>query len=248
MGVNGVTQQLSGMIGQYAHTRPGTVVLVDPFLVTVDVGGTEFRAAYTKQSAPKVGDMVVLTRQNASWFVIGTSSTTGGNEVANPSFDLAVDDSTSLPLFWTVYHQSGVSDVKITPYDKAVEGTTALAVDGGNGASVTMVYSDPISVAPGQVWTLSVYANGSYGSASVNSAVLALRALWFSSSSAAYPTTSDPDTTVQSISSFPEGDRMTLLSGNVTVPANSTTMRVGLRSQLSALTGARFDWATARRA
>ncbi len=248
MGVNGVTQQLSGMIGQYAHTRPGTVVLVDPFFVTVDVGGTEFRAAYTKQAAPKIGETVVLTRQNASWFVIGTTSTTGGNEVANPSFSQAVDDATSLPLFWTVYHQSGVSDVKITPYDKAVEGTTALAVDGGGGASVTMVYSDPISVLPGQVWTLSVYVNGSYGSANPNTAVVALRALWFSSSSAAYPTTSDPDTTVQSITNIPEGDRMQLLSGNVTVPANSTTMRVGLRSQLSAFTGARWDWVTARRA
>jgi hypothetical protein len=247
MGVLGVTQQLSGMIGQYAHTRPGTVVLVDPFLATVDVGGTEFRAAYTRQSAPKIGDVVVLTRQNASWFIIGTTSTTGGNEVANPSFALA-DDNTSVPLNWTIYRQSGVSDVKVIPYAKAVEGDTALAVDGGSGASVTFVYSDPIAVLPGQIWTLSAYANGDYGSATPNTAACALRALWFSSSSALYPTTSDPDTTVQNITNIPEGDRMQLLSGNVTVPANSTTLRVGLRTALNAFTGARWDWATCRRA
>lgn len=247
MGVNGVTQQLSGMIGQYAHTRPGTVVLVDPFFATVDVGGTEFRVAYTKQSAPHVGDTVVLTRQNASWFIIGTTSTTGGNEAGNPSFALA-DDNTSVPLNWVIYRQSGVSDVKVTPYDKAVEGTTALAVDSGNGASVTFVYSDPITVLPGQIWTLSAYANGSYGSSNPNTAACALRALWFANSGDLYPTTSDPDTTVQNVTNIPEGDRMQLLTGNVTVPANSFALRIGLRTQLSALTGARWDWVTCRRA
>lgn len=247
MGVQGVTEQLSGLIAQYAHTRTGTVVLVDPFLATVDVGGTEFRAAYTRQSAPRIGDVVALTRQNASWFILGTTSTTGGNEVINPSFAFA-DDTTSVPLNWTVYRQSGVSDVKVIPYAKAVEGTTALAVDSGNASSVTFVYSEPITVAPGQVWTLSAYAIGEYGSASPNTAACALRALWFADGGSLYPSTSDPDTTVQNVVNIPEGDRMQLLSGNVTVPANSTVLRVGLRTALNALTGARWDWVTARRA
>lgn len=246
MGVNGITQQLSGLTNQYALTRTGVVILRDPFLVTVDVGGTQFRASYAKGAPPAVGDTVVLTRQSASWFVIGTSSTTGGNSVDNPSFD-QVDTDGSLPLSWNIYRQTGAAGVSVEVYDRAVEGSTALHVSGGSASSLTWVFSNPIQTAPGQQWTLSAYANGAYGGQNVNTTACALVALWTANSADLYPTQSDPPTVVQNVVNIAETDTMQLLQGNVTVPANSFTLRVCVRTATNALAGAFWDWVTCRR-
>ena len=246
MAVRGVTEQLSDMTNRYSYTRTGTAVLVDPFLATVDVGGTQLRASYSRSTPPKVGDTVVLARQAASWFVMGTSSTTGGNSVGNPSFDLVADDG-SLPLSWVVYRQTGSAGVSVVTYDRAVEGTTALQVSGGSASSLTWVYSDPIQTAPGQQWTLSAYANGAYGGQNVNTTACALVALWMASSADLYPTQSDPPTVVQNVVNIAETDTMQLLQGNVTVPANSFTLRVCVRTATNARAGAMWDFVTARR-
>lgn len=246
MAVRGVTEQLSDMTNRYSYTRTGVVVLVDPFLVTVDVGGTQLRAAYSRSVPPRVGETVVLARQAASWFVIGTSSTTGGNSVVNPSFE-EVDAGGSQPSSWVVYRQTGSADVSVEVYDRAVEGSTALHVSGGSASSLTWVYSDPIQVAPGQQWTLSAYANGAYGGQNVNTTACALVALWFVDSAILYPTVSDPVTVVQNAVNIAETDTMQLLQGNATVPANSFTMRVCVRTATNAYAGAMWDFATARR-
>lgn len=245
MAVRGVTEQLSDMTNRYSYTRTGVVSLVDPFLTTVDVGGTPLRAAYSRSVPPRVGDTVVLARQAASWFVIGTSSTTGGNSVTNPSFE-EVDAGGSQPSSWVIYRQTGSADVSTEVYDRAVEGSAALHVS-GSASSLTWVYSDPIQVQPGQQWTLSAYANGAYGGQNVNTTACALVALWFANSSDLYPTTSDPVTVVQNVVNIAEADAMQLLQGNVTVPANSFTMRVCVRTATNAYAGAMWDFATARR-
>lgn len=251
MGVNGVTQQLSGMIDRFSYLRTGTVQGVDPFLATVDVGGTVIRAAYVKQSEPPVGDVVAVMRQNASWFVVGTTSVSGGNSVQNPSFEDVNEDQT--PTLWTLYNISGTSSMQaLYDPDESVPGLdgnagNVLAVGPVGGASSSsFVYSAPIGVAPGQEWELSTYVNGAYSGQNPDTTDVSLRALWFANATDLYPTTSAADSTIASITDITEEESMQIMRGTVTVPAGGTFMRVGLRTGAMAYTGAHFDFVTAR--
>lgn len=253
-GVNGVTQQLTTMIDRFNYLRTGNVVAIDPFFATIEftVSGsegdetTEIRAAYVRQSEPDVGDAVAVMRQGASWFIAGTTSVTGGNLVQNPSFEET--DADNKPLGWTLYAVSGTPFMHVIEDPTAVEGLSVLEVVAADGTtSSNFVYSQPIAVVTGQIWELSAYVNGDYPSENPNTADVELRALWFADADDLYPTTAAPDTTAATAANIPEADRMMVLRGTVTVPAGPAFMRVGLRSALSAFTGTRWDFVTARR-
>lgn len=251
MAVNGVNQQLSGLIDRFSYMRTGTVEAVDPFLATVTVGDTVIRAAYVRQSEPPVGDVVAVMRQNASWFVMGTTSVSGGNSVQNPSFEDVNEDQT--PVFWTLYNATGVSEMQaVYEPDESVPGLdgnagNVLSVGPVGGATASSrVYSAPIGVVPGQVWELSCYVNGDYPSVDPDTTDVSLHAFWFANATDLYPTTSDTDTTVASINDVTEEEIMHVMRGNVTVPAGGVFMRVGLRTAALAYTGAHFDFVTAR--
>lgn len=249
MGVNGVNQQLSGMIDRFSFTRVGTVISVNPFFVLVDVGGTVIDAAYVAQSRPAVDDMVSVIRQGASWIVLGTSSASGGNGIENGSFEEVTD--AGQPELWTLYNVTNTANwSSIEDAEEAIgEGTRLLEVIAATAAtSTSIVYSSPMAVSPGQVVELSAYVNGYYPSPNVNTADGDLRALWFASALSAYPTTSAADTVIQSFTNIPDiqGSPMRSLSGTATVPAATTHVRVGLRSVLLDGTGLHWDAATAR--
>lgn len=250
MTVNGIPQQLTDQIRRFAYLRTGTVTLVDPFAVTVTVGQTSIRAAYARQSEPKVGDVVSILRQAASWMVIGTSSASGGNSVVNPSFELT--SSIGFPTGWILYRQTGTMDVQaVRAPGLAVEGDNVLSVVGtGTVGSTCYVYSSPIKVLPSQQWELSVYADGYYPNGGTAATDISLRALWMANATDAYPTASDPETTVASITNIAETGTMQLMRGTITVPTASGTtafMRVALRTVANPRQGVRYDFATARR-
>lgn len=254
-GINGVPQQLNTMQDRFNFLRTGSVILVDPFYATIrftvaantGTETTDIRAAYVRQSEPAVGDTVAVMRQGASWFVAGTTSTTGGNLVENPSFEEFGDSLT--PADWTLYAVSGVPAYRsIEAPELAVEGDRVLEVVGAPAAAATaLVYSRAIAVDDGQVWELSAYADGHYPGDNPNTLDVSLYALWFANATDAYPTTSNADSLIASVTNIAETDLMRILRGTVTVPVGASFMRVGLRSAISAYTAGRWDYATARR-
>lgn len=254
-GVNGVTQQLTTMQDRFNYLRTGVVILVDPFFATIEftvstTDGTEttaIRAAYVRQSEPAVGDLVTVMRQGASWFIVGTSSGSGGNSVENPSFEEITPEI--FPVGWTLYAISGTpSMTSLYAPELAVEGDQILEVSPlSGGTSSNFVYSRPISVATGQVWELSAYVNAHYPDQNANTLDVAVWALWFANATDLYPTTAAADTQADTAANIAETDLMQILRGNVTVPAGPAFMRVGLRSAIQAYTASRWDWVTARR-
>jgi hypothetical protein len=255
-GVNGVPQQLSTMQDRFNFTRTGIITQVDPFAVTMDFTvstntgdeTTTIRAAYVRQSEPSVGDTVTVMRQGASWFVVGTSSGTGGNLVENPSFEQV--DSSLFPIGWTLYAISGTPSMQSVEVgsDETVEGDRLLEVVPDVGASSSnFVYSSPISVAPGQVWELSAYVNARYPGDNANTLDVAVWGLWFANATDLYPTTSAADIQADTAPNIAETDLMQILRGTVTVPVGAVFMRVGLRSAISAYTASRWDFVTSRR-
>lgn len=249
MAVNGQNQQLSSMIDRFSFVRTGTVVSVNPFFVLVSVGETVIEAAYVKQSRPLVSDLVVVMRQGATWFVLGTSSATGGNGILNGSFE-ELADAGSVPLWWTLYNVTNTANwSSIEDGSEAVEGTRLLEVIAATAlTSTSIVYSSPLAVAPGQTVELSVYVNGYYPGPSQNTSDGDLRALWFASTADPYPTTSAADTVIASFANITDVQDTVIrsLSGTAVVPAATNAVRVGLRSVLLAGTGLHWDWATLR--
>lgn len=248
MAINGQNQQLSSMIDRFSFMRTGVVVSVNPFFVLVDVGDTVIEAAYVVQSRPTVNDLVAVIRQGATWFVLGTSSATGGNGIVNGSFELVTD--IGAPADWTLYNVTNTAFfTSIEDTEEAVDGTRLLEVVAATAlTSTSIVYSSPMAVSPGDVVELSAYVNGYYPSPSPNTADGDLRALWFANALDAYPTTSAADTVIEAFTNIPELEDtpMRSLSGTATVPAGTNAVRVGLRSVLLDGTGLHWDFATVR--
>lgn len=248
MGVNGQNQQLSTLPEKYSAMRTGTVISVNPFFVMVDVGGTVIDAAYVTQSRPKLNQLVVVMRQGASWFVIGTSSATGGNGILNGSFEIVND--AEIIQFWNFYNVTNTANWHPVEDDQAVgDGNTVLEVVPATAATSTSIaYSSPMPVVPGQTVELSVYVNGYYPGLNLNTSDGDLRALWFTDALTLYPTTSAADTVIQAFTNITEIQEgpMTVLTGTAVVPAATNMMRVGLRSIVADSAGLHWDYATAR--
>ena len=248
MAVNGQNQQLTAMIERFTFQRTGTVELVDPFGVSVRIGGedgTLMRAAYLRQSEPDIGDDVALTRQGASWLVQGTVSSSGGNLVQNPSFETVNEDGT--PALWTLTVATNSSYLTVAEDPQAVDGlNVAQVVSNGAGNSVSRLYSAAIAVTVGQSVEISAYANGLYPSGTPNSVDIQLQALWFANATDLYPTTSAADSTAQTITNITMGETMRVMRGTVVVPAGAVFVRVGVRTAADNLLGASYDFFTAR--
>lgn len=248
MAVQGQNQQLASMSDRFTYLRTGIVRSVNPFFALVDIGETSVAAAYVRQSEPEIDDTVVVLRQFATWLVVGTSSASGENLVQNPSFEDAGTDSK--PTGWTQYNITNTSTWEAVTADDAIDqdgGSRVLEVWGPTALTGTSyVYSAPIGVTPGQTAQLSAYVNGFYPADNPDTTDVSLRALWFDSASDLYPTTIEPDSTIASITNIAENERMTLLSGSVTVPPLAVFMRVGLRTVVSPNAGAHWDFVTTR--
>lgn len=245
MGVNGVNQQLSTVIERTALLRTGIVTQVDPFGVTVEVGENAMRAAYARQSEPEPGDTVVVLRQGASWFVIGTSSATGGNLVYNGSFEEL--DINATPVGWTLTNATNVMTALARADALAVEGSNVVDLfNSGAAAAVSRYYSRPFGVTVGQQLELSAYLNGLYPEGDPNTVDVQLQALWFANATDLYPTTSAADSTAATMNNITEADLMQVIRGTVTVPAGAVFARIGLRTAADPNVGATYDFVTAR--
>lgn len=235
--------------GLYTQSRIGVVSSATPNSMFVDVGGTVLEVAFIQPfttgtvSPPAAGTVVQLIQQDASWIAVGKVIGVGSNSVINPSFEDSGPGAQ--PVAWQSYNISGSSVASVIDIPNAPEGDLAVLVTSAQ-ASVHYLYSSPIPVNAGEVWSLSANVGGQYSSLPYT-ADAAIVALWFANATNLYPTTSSADTLVTNDLDIPQYPPFRSLFQNVTVPAASPFMRVALRSTLAAGQGLVWDNVIARK-
>lgn len=234
--------------GIFTESRIGIVVLATPNSMFVDVGGTTMEVAFimpftaTAVSPPPAGTVVQLIRQDASWVAVGRLVGAGSNSVLNPSFEQSVPGS--FPALWFSSDISGSSTATVVDIPDAPDGDLALRVYSAQ-ASVHYLYSSPIAVNAGEVWSLGAFVGGDY-SGVLPTADAAIVATWYANSTNLYPTTSSADIVVATSVDVPQYPPFQTVFGNVTAPV-SGYLRVALRSTLAAGQALVYDSVTARR-
>lgn len=230
-----------------AEMRLGTVTLVNTNSLQVLVAaGPSIQAAYLKGNTPAVGDFVALIRQDATWLCLGALAGVGPNQVQNPSFE--VDGAIlTVPSKWFLAQLVGAGAPRVAQTGAAPDGLYELVVDANGATQDTYVYSSPISVAPGQQWSISGYTSATYPPGSPVTATGSLYALWFANDTNLYPTTSAADSLVATASNIGPFPFHNPVSGTVTVPAATTFMRVATRSGSAVSVSVEWDAVFARR-
>jgi hypothetical protein len=234
--------------GPFTQSRIGVVVLATPNTMFVDVGGTTMEVAFllpftaTAVSPPAAGTVVQLIRQDASWVAVGRVVGTGSNAILNPSFEDSQPGSQ--PVVWQVADISGSSTAITTTVDSAPNGTQVARVYSAQ-ASDHYLYSNPIAVNAGDVWSIAAFVGGDYNGGP-ETADARIDALWFANMTNLYPTTSSATITVVTSNDVPQFPPFRVVSGTVTAPV-SGFMRVALRSTLGAGQALVWDSVTARR-
>lgn len=235
--------------GSFTESRVGTVVLATPNSMFVDVGGTTIEVGFllpftaTAASPPAAGTVVQLIRQDASWVAVGRLVGAGSNAVLNPSFEDSLPGTQ--PVHWETADVSGVSFAEVVDISGAPDGDFAARVYSAQ-ASVHYLYSAPIPVNTGDIWSLGVFVGGDYAGGA-ETADANLDAMWFANATDLFPTVSAASTGVAATVDVPQYPPFRTLSGTATVPAATFYMRVALRSTLAAGQALVFDYATARK-
>lgn len=239
---------VSTLEGPFTQSRIGTVTLATPNSLFVDVGGTVLEVAFVLPfttgtvSPPPAGAVVQLIRQDASWVAVGRVVGAGSNSVVNGSFEDSPPGAQ--PAGWQVYDVSGSSVATVADIAGAPDGDFAARVFSAQTSS-HYLYSGPIPVNAGDIWSLSAFVGGDYGGGA-ETADASLDAMWFATSSDLFPTTSSATIVADSDTDIPQYPPFRTLSGNVTAPV-SGFMRVAVRSTLAANQALVWDAVTARR-
>lgn len=234
--------------GLFTESRIGIVVAATVNSMVVDVGGTTFDVAFVipfttaTVSAPAPGTVVQLIRQDASWVAVGRLVGAGSNFVLNPGFELSPPNLP--PSDWTSYDVSGTSTPLVQDVTDSPEGDFVVRVYSAQ-ASVHLLYSSPIAVTVGQIWSLSAFVGGDYGGGIAATADASIVALWFANDTNLYPTTSSADIVVATFVDVPQHPPYQAVSGSVTAPVTGF-MRVALRSTLAADQALVWDAVVAR--
>lgn len=234
--------------GRFTESRIGTVVLATPNSMFVNVGGTTVEVGFdmpftaTAISPPAAGTLVHLMRQDSSWVAVGRIVGAGSNSVLNPSFENSLPGS--FPSFWFSADISGASSVTVVDIPNPPEGDLAARVYSAQ-ASVHYLYSSPIAVNAGDVWSLGAFVGGDY-SGGVETADAAIVATWYANATNLYPTTSSADIVVVTSVDVPQYAPFRSIFGSVTAPV-SGFLRVALRSTLAASQALVWDNVSARR-
>lgn len=138
-----------------------TVVESDSITVAISGSGVLIQAAYLfPQYEPLLGDRVVVQRQGAAWFVLGTLSGPINTTLLNPSFEIGIVGT--LPDSWTIQVISSVAGVPtltiangggVSGSKSADFGTDSV----GAGTSEAYALSTPVGTAENTRWTAALY-------------------------------------------------------------------------------------------
>lgn len=147
-------------------TRIGVVAgVVEADNITVRISGSDVlvQAAYLfPQYKPLLGDRVVVQRQGAAWFVLGTLSGPINTTLFNPSFEL--NPAGIAPDGWTLQVISSGAGVPtaLTYAGFAISGSRSVdfGVDSVTaGSSEANLYSTPVPAMPESRWTAAFYVS-----------------------------------------------------------------------------------------
>lgn len=247
MAGNPVPQIIAAENGPWSQLRTGTVVSFTANQAVVSVGGSTFTAAYLEGITLRVGGLVAVLRQDASWLILGNYAGVGVNllAAANPSFEMG--EGGEFPPLWFPHNIAGTAQVTTEAVSFAPDGAKVMrTVSPSGAASNSYLYSQPIPVQTGWQFSVSAFVGGDYAVTDTPTADAALVALWFANSTNLYPTTSSADTVIVSASDVIQAPPFTTLSGTVTAPVNGF-MRVALRSTVSGTQALRWDGVIVRR-
>lgn len=235
--------------GPFTQSRIGTVVVATPNSMTVNVGGNVQDVAFLLPfsagavAPPAAGTVVQIIRQDSSWVAVGRVVGAGSNSVLNPSFEESLPSS--FPDRWFAADITGLSTTQVVDIVGAPDGDFAAKVYSGAAAD-HYLYSSPIPVTAGDIWSLSASVGGDYGG-NFETADARLEAMWFATSTDLFPTVSSATITVDTEVDVPQYPPFRAMFGNVTAPV-SGFMRVALRSTLNADQALVWDRVIARRA
>lgn len=235
--------------GPFTRSRIGVVVSSTPNSMFVDVGDTVLETAFllpftaTTVAPPAAGTVVQLVCQDSSWVAVGRVVGAGSNAILNPSFEDSPPGAQ--PANWFSGDAVGTAVAMTVDIADAPDGDLAARVT-TSVTAVHILYSSPIAVNAGDVWSLSAYAGGDY-SGGPPTADAGIVALWFANATDLWPTTSSPDTLAVQVLDIPQYPPFTALYANVTAPV-SGFMRVALRSDLVAGQALVWDQVVARKA
>lgn len=146
-------------------TRVGVVSdIVEADNITVAISGspTLVQASYLfPQYQPVLGDRVVVQKQDAQWFVLGTMSGPINSLVENPTFEQGIVGST--PTSWTlsVVSSAGGTPTFTKEYGPDVSGNHygwfRCGTGGGGGVSTADLFSTAVPALPSERWVMGYY-------------------------------------------------------------------------------------------
>lgn len=210
----------------YAFFRIGIVVSFATNQARVNIGGTEFSAAYLRSATFVAGDQVYVSYQDGAWVIHDALAGVGPNllAAANPSFEDSPPGS--FPAQWFLADIAGTSAAAVR---EMPDGTQVASVGTVGGGATAYLYSQPIPVVAGQSFTVSAQSGGDYQPTDTHTADSALVALWFANATNLYPTTSSADTVIVTATDIVQTPPDTTLSGTVVAPVTGF-MRLALRT------------------
>lgn len=222
--------------------RTGTLIAIGDTTLTVDIGGGQaLSMPYIDPYIPILGDRVQVIQQGMVCLAIGAA---GGmpddNVLANPSFELDAVGTTP-PSNWHLYFDPAGDSLAHPKTDVASgwgpkHGTRWLEINyagGAGGFEGNYVWSDPVAVQPGQVWSASAYVVTA-PELGADEPALQLRLAFMATSAGTYPASVISETTIQTINgpSGPAWVPLRAVAGSgTTVPAGAGAMSVVLLSQ-----------------
>lgn len=176
-------QSIAGFNESPAVVRVGKVAIVESAdVITVRISGSNVLvpASYLFPAyEPLLGDFVMIVKQDAQWFVMGTMSGPINSQLLNPTFE---DGSLGfIPPSWTLnVTSSGAGTPTFTTEENvlsSLSGRNSALFEtqnagAGAGNSTADVYSDEVSALPGQRWVAAYYLMASFMTGADNLCIL----------------------------------------------------------------------------
>jgi hypothetical protein len=177
--------------------RVGRVVRYDSATVTIDISGTVINASavYLRSYMPVLGDYCVVVWQGGSLLVLGAvAGTPADNTVANASFELDTP-AVATPTGWGLWTVAGTNSVetKTVADGYTVDGPQAAYTKVTSAGGTVNLYSSPIPVDAGQVWSASALVHAEPVAGDTLTATLSIA--WHAQSTDVPPTYVSLDTT-----------------------------------------------------
>ena len=171
-----------------AAVRMGTVAEISPvgrwLMVRIANASVATPATWVSSYRPMLGDVVAVSRQDATWVVLGALGVAldvTANPVPNYTFDLG--DVGSLPPYWTLVTSAGSPTLTsyVYPRDDVIDGErVARLLTAGSGTVTTEMVSDPIAVVPSQSWAVGGWVRTLTDFAMATTCTVQVYAAWYS--------------------------------------------------------------------